>query len=137
MRKAHAKFRGGGLDPPQQGFRARIPLSASAAGKGLRMNRLSHLFGKPSCKCCRVRRKLRRMAAEVNAVEKLIGSVAEFLIPSVGSYLNGERRQVRLFITLDCEPAKPGTDLAQYAAAELRRVAGELLCAAERAGGAS
>lgn len=95
-------------------------------------NRLSHLFSRPPCRCVRIRKRLRRLAAECNQVEQLIGNVAEFIVPSVASYLSGDRRTPRLFLSADFEPAKRGADLGQYAAGELRRVGLELLAAANR-----
>lgn len=98
-------------------------------------NRLSHLFSRPPCRCRLVRRRIRKLAAEANAVERLIGSVAEFLLPSVASYLAGDRREARLFLSVDFPPAERGSDLRQYAGRELRRVGLELLAAADRVEG--
>ena len=95
------------------------------------MNRISHRFEKP-CRCQRIKRKVRRIAAEANAVEKLMGSVAEFMVPSVASFLSGDRRTARLFVAQDFEPAEAGDDLRTYAGRELRRLGLAMLAAADR-----
>lgn len=97
------------------------------------MNRISHQFP-TSCRCCRARRRLRRIAAECRKLERVIG-IAEFLVPSITNYLSGSVRQVRLFLSAEFEPAPRGADLGQYAAGELRRVGLELLAAADRVDG--
>ena len=54
---------------------------------------------------------------------------------SIGSYMVGEQRRPRLFLCVDFEPCEPRADLALYAAGELRRVALEMLAAADRCEG--
>jgi hypothetical protein len=94
------------------------------------MNRITNAFEKPKCRCRLIRRRLRKLAAECNAIET-IASCVEFIVPGAESYARG-KREVGMFVNLKADKAKCGDDLKLFAAQQLRAMSRELAGAAER-----
>lgn len=76
----------------------------------------------------------KRLLKEAQAVEAIIGSVAEFVVPSVKSLLDG-KRSVLLFLKLEPDLADVRDDLRVYAEQQLRAMSRELSAAADRLSG--
>lgn len=95
---------------------------------GRQQNRIGHLFA--PCRCRLIRRRLRKLAVECNALEKIAGCF-EFVVPSHDAYELG-KREVRMFVDLACDPTTVGADLRIYATQQLRALSRELACAADR-----
>ena len=95
----------------------------------MRTNRSTRaLLGK---RLSRVRRRLNRAGAEAKRLA-MLGGCFEFYVPTLGAFVDGINRRISLVIQADSESAALNDDLAAYAVRELRRVAIELTCAADR-----
>ncbi len=113
-------------------------------------NRIRAFLRPIECDCCRERehasRQRDRVMAEAERIELLADDAIEVMIPSLQNFM-GEREPgdddddgeniwaLRFFVRLRPRVASFDESLTQYAADELRRIAAELLAAADRVEG--
>jgi hypothetical protein len=96
-----------------------------------------------SCACCSQRRKVERQVErvkiEAERIESLCPDVFEFWVPSAERLLkppkpddeDADEPGVSIVLALDFEHCPIDADLREFAIRELRRVAGDLVAAAE------
>jgi hypothetical protein len=102
-------------------------------------NRILAYLQRP-CPCCRslqtVQAKLDRAAIAAETIETLIGDVAEFWIPDASRVLapkaDDDEVGIRLVILDEPRIADLDEPLDVFAIGELRRLAGDMLAAADR-----